>query len=83
MRTARTRRGITLAETAKKIGTGVRAVADAEKGKPSTSATVYVALLWAYGMTASLDAVADPALDNEGQTLAREVAPGGTQSGRV
>ena len=41
LRTARLRRNLTLAEIAEKIGTGVRAVADAERGKPSTGIAVY------------------------------------------
>ena len=47
LRTARERRGLTIADIAEKIGTGPRAVADAEKGKPSTGIVVYAGLLWA------------------------------------
>ena len=65
LRTARLRRNLTIEEVAAKIGTGRRAVMDAEKGKPSTSAAVYVALLWTYDMIEQLDAVADPAADHE------------------
>ena len=71
LRTARVRRGLTVDEVSKKIGTGVRAVADAEKGKPSTGVAVYAALLWAYDLLGQFDAVADPASDVEGQALAR------------
>jgi transcriptional regulator with XRE-family HTH domain len=66
LRTARLRRNLTIAEVAEKIGTGPRPVADAEKGKPSTSVAVYLALLWAYDLLAPMEAVADPALDREG-----------------
>jgi DNA-binding XRE family transcriptional regulator len=45
LRTARLRRNITIEEAAEKIGSGRRAVAAAENGKPSTSAAVYMALL--------------------------------------
>ena len=38
LRTARIRRNFTIDEVAQKIGTGRRAVMDAEKGKPSTGA---------------------------------------------
>jgi hypothetical protein len=41
LRTARIRRSLTVEEVAKKIGTGVRAVSDAEKGKPRTSAAPF------------------------------------------
>ena len=47
LRTARLRRNLTIADMAGKIGTGVRAVADAERGKPSTGIAVYTAMLWA------------------------------------
>jgi len=69
LRTARQRRNLTIADVAEKIGTGPRAVMDAEKGKGSTSAVVYTALLWAYDLLNQLDDVADPALDREGLAL--------------
>jgi transcriptional regulator with XRE-family HTH domain len=71
LRTARLRRNLTIATVAEKIGTGPRAVMDAEKGKGSTGAIVYTALLWGYGLLEQLADVADPARDREGQTLAR------------
>lgn len=70
LRTARLRRNLTIAEVAEKIGTGARAVADAEKGKPSTGIAVYAALLWALDLLDQLDVVASPESDQEGQTLA-------------
>jgi transcriptional regulator with XRE-family HTH domain len=70
LRTARIRRGFTIADVAAKIGAGPRAVADAEKGKPSTGAVVYVALLWVLGLVDKLADVADPTLDKEGNALA-------------
>jgi len=69
LRTARLRRNLTIAEMAEKIGTGPRPVADAEKGKPSTSAAVYMALLWACDLLDQMSAVADPARDEEGLAL--------------
>jgi transcriptional regulator with XRE-family HTH domain len=71
LRTARIRRQLTIAEVAKKIGTGVRAVSDAEKGKPSTSIAVYAALLWTYNLLNHLETLADPKHDLEGETLER------------
>lgn len=71
LRTARLRRNITIDEMAEKIGTGQRAVADAEKGKPSTGIAVYTALLWALDLLDQLELVAAPERDQEGQTLAR------------
>ena len=74
LRAARLRRNLTIAEVADKIGTGPRAVSDAEKGKVSTGMVVYVALLWAYDLLDPMHDLADPALDEEGQafSLSRE-----------
>jgi transcriptional regulator with XRE-family HTH domain len=72
LRTARIRRNFTIEEVAQKIGTGRRAVMDAEKGKASTGAGVYVALLWIYDLLSPLNDVANPAKDEQGLTL---VAP--------
>lgn len=71
LRTARLRRRLTIADVAGKIGTGRRAVADAEKGKPSTGVAVYIALLWTYGLLDDFRLLANPGRDQEGLTLAR------------
>ena len=70
IRTARVRRGLTAQELGRKIGVGRDTVAEAEKGKPSTSIAVYAGLLWALGMVEQLAAIADPAADDEGRALA-------------
>ena len=70
LRTARLRRNFTIVEVAQKIGTGRRAVMDAEKGKASTGIGVYVALLWVYDLISQLNEVAKPARDEQGLTLA-------------
>ena len=70
LRTARIRRKMTIENVAARIGTGPRAVMDAEKGKPSTGIVVYTGLLWLYGLLAPFEELADPAKDKEG--LARE-----------
>ena len=70
LRTARLRRNLTIEDMAQKIGTGPRAIADAEKGKPSTGVAVYAAMLWALDLLNQLDAVAAPEKDDEGQALA-------------
>jgi len=69
LKTARLRRNLTIMDVAKKIGTGPRPISDAEKGKVSTSVSVYMALLWAYNMLNQMSDVADPVLDTEGQAL--------------
>jgi transcriptional regulator with XRE-family HTH domain len=70
LRTARIRRKLTITEVAHKIGTGARAVMDAEKGKPSTTMGVYAALLWAYDLLQPLGELADPTKDEQGLMLA-------------
>ena len=69
LRTARLRRNLTIGEVGEKIGTGPRAVADAEKGKASTSIAVYTALLWVYDLLGSMLELADPSLDEAGLSL--------------
>jgi transcriptional regulator with XRE-family HTH domain len=71
LRTARLRRNLTIQEVADKIGTGPRAVMDAEKGKASTGIAIYAALLWAYDLLAPFNALAHPSADEEGLALAR------------
>jgi hypothetical protein len=66
----RLRRNLAIKDVAEKIGTGPRPVADAEKGKASTSAAVYMALLWAYDLLGPMERIADPTSDREGLALA-------------
>src|SRR5689334_3757598 len=75
LRTARLRRNLTIADVAQKIGTGPRAVMDAEKGKPSTGMVVYAALLWVYDLLQPLGELADPLKDKEGLALEALKAP--------
>lgn len=70
LRVARLRRQKTIEEVAERIGTGPRAVRDAEMGKASTGVAVYAALLWAYDLLAPFDQLADPMTDKEGLVLA-------------
>ena len=79
LRTARLRRNMTIEEAAQKIGTGPRAVRDAEKGKPSTGMAVYTALLWSYGLLEPFSILADPAADEEGLML--ELSSGRVRAG--
>jgi transcriptional regulator with XRE-family HTH domain len=69
LRTARVRRNLTIHEVARKIGTGPRAIMDAEKGKPSTGIAVYLALLWVYDLLPQMNDVANPTKDEQGLTL--------------
>jgi transcriptional regulator with XRE-family HTH domain len=70
LRQARLRRKLTIEEVAEKIGTGVRAIRDAESGKASTGVAVYAALLWAYDLLSPFEELADPLQDTEGLALA-------------
>lgn len=70
LRTARLRRNITIIDIAERIGASREVVADAERGKPSTSAVIYAALIWSYGLVDRLATVADPTADEEGVRLA-------------
>jgi transcriptional regulator with XRE-family HTH domain len=69
LRTARLRRNLTIADVAEKIGTGPRAVSDAEQGKITTGIAVYTALLWTYDLLSPMENLADPAKDEEGLAL--------------
>jgi len=80
LRTARLRRRMTIEDVASRIGTGPRAIMDAEKGKPTTGIVVYAALLWQYGLLGPFDELANPAQDREG--LARETAKGPVRARR-
>lgn len=75
IRTARLRRRIPLDELAERIGVSRFALADAEKGKPTTSIVVYAGALWALGLLGDLESVAHPDTDAEGKALERVRAP--------
>ncbi len=67
LKTARLRRNLTLEAVAQKIGTSIRTITDAEKGKPSTSIAVYAALLWTFDLLSQLKEAADPGKDETGK----------------
>ena len=69
LRVARIRRNMTIVDAAERIGTGPRAVMDAEKGKAATGMVVYAALLWLYDQLNQLEEVGDPSKDKEGLAL--------------
>lgn len=70
LRVARIRRKYTVEEVAEKIGTGRRAVLDAEKGKASTGIAVFGALLWLYELLQPFEDLANPLKDEQGLALA-------------
>ena len=69
LRIARLRRSQTIDEVAEKIGTGKRAVRDAESGKASTSIAVYVALIWLPDLLQPFQDLANPLDDKQGLAL--------------
>jgi transcriptional regulator with XRE-family HTH domain len=75
LRKARIRRSMTIEDAAERIGTGPRAVMDAEKGKSSTGIVVYAGLLWLYDLLQPLEELADPLKDKEGLSLESVSAP--------
>jgi transcriptional regulator with XRE-family HTH domain len=75
LRMARIRRGLTRSEVSQKIGTGLRAVMDAEKGNPFTGVAVFAALLWLYDLLPPFEDLANPVKDAHGLALARRKEP--------
>jgi transcriptional regulator with XRE-family HTH domain len=71
LKAARLARNLTIEEVARKIGTGPRAVSDAEAGKPGVGASVLVALLWVYDLLEPFHQLADPATDLAAQSHLR------------
>lgn len=72
LRAARLARNLTIEEVAQKIGTGPRAVSEAEAGKPGVSASVLVALLWVYDLLGPFHQLADPSSDAIAQSHLRD-----------
>ncbi|HPI40713.1 MAG TPA: helix-turn-helix domain-containing protein [Pseudobdellovibrionaceae bacterium] len=60
IRLARKRRVWTIAELAKKIGVSAPTVIALEKGKPTVSIGVLVAVLWTLGLESELQSFANP-----------------------
>ena len=75
LRTARLRRGFRIADVAEKIGTGTRAVMDAELAKASTGIAVYAALLWSFDLLSAFEDLASPLKDEQGLILASRREP--------
>ena len=69
IRVARLRRKLRLEDLAARIGVSRFALADAEKGKATTSIAIYVGALWALDLLAGLEPVADPDRDHAGKLL--------------
>lgn len=75
IRTARLRRRLRQVELGRRIGVSRFAVANIEKGKPTTAIAAYLGALWALGLLDQMDHVADPDDDEEGKVLERARSP--------
>ena len=75
IRTARLRRKLRLEDVAERMGISRFALAEVEKGKPTTAIAAYLGALWALGLIDQLEDVADPDRDEEGKILERSRAP--------
>lgn len=69
LRVARKRRRLTLRELASKAGIGYDTARAVEAGNLQTGLGAYLAMLWAMGLDAEIDAFADPERDHEGKQL--------------
>ena len=69
VRTARARRGWSSAALAAKAGIARRTLMSLEQGKPGTSLGVALTVLWALGLDAGVEAVANPDTDLHGKAL--------------
>jgi len=70
LRAARLRRNMSIEDVAERIGVSRFAVADAERGKPSTGIGVYAALLWTYRLLDQMTEIASATQDPEGASRA-------------
>ncbi len=69
IRIARIRRGWSLLELASKAGINRNTLSALELGKAGTAVGVCFTVLWALGLEASLDALANPDTDEHGKAL--------------
>ncbi|OGA42161.1 MAG: hypothetical protein A3G24_03055 [Betaproteobacteria bacterium RIFCSPLOWO2_12_FULL_62_13] len=69
VRLARTRRGMSIAELAAKVGINRNTLNALELGKHGVAIGAYVTVLWALGLDKTLNGVAHPDADTHGKTL--------------
>lgn len=75
IRVARLRRGWSVVDLADKAGINRNTLTALELGKPGTAVGVCFTVLWALGLDASLEAVADPDNDLHGKALESSSRP--------
>jgi transcriptional regulator with XRE-family HTH domain len=69
IRIARIRRGWAIVDLASKAGINRNTLSALEQGKPGTAVSACFTVLWALGLEASLNVVADPDNDLHGKAL--------------
>ena len=69
IRLARTRRGMSIADLARKAAINRKTLIGLEAGRPSVTLGAYVTVLWAIGLNKTLEGVAHPDADVHGKTL--------------
>jgi transcriptional regulator with XRE-family HTH domain len=83
IRTARSRRRMTQAELAERVGTTFHTISKMERGAPGTGIGLYMKALWVLGLLGGVAGVADPSLDEEGLILQAARAPKRVRAGQV
>lgn len=73
IRTARVRRKLRQIDLAQRAGVSRTAIEAVEAGRLTTGLGTYLAALWAMGLEAGIELVADPGMDRDG--LALELDP--------
>jgi len=72
---ARRRRSMTIATTAERAFVGRNTITRVERGDPGVALGIYATVLFVLGLADRLGALADPATDQVGLTLAEEQLP--------
>jgi transcriptional regulator with XRE-family HTH domain len=75
IRLARLRRRLRLVDVAERVGVTRFALANVERGKPTTAVAAYLGALWALGLLEHMSEVASPDRDEEGTILERSRTP--------
>ena len=73
--TARRRRNMTIATLAERAFVGRNTITRVERGDPGVALGIYATVLFVLGLVDRLGALADPATDQIGLTLAEEQLP--------
>ena len=83
VRLARTRRGISIADLAKKAAINRKTLIALEAGRASVSLGAYITVLWALGLNRTLEGVAHPDADIHGKALEAARQPARVRKSRA